>query len=127
VSESQREFIDLAFRMALISVAGVPNAGALVIDAPESSLDAVFVRRAADVLTRFASFGSDNRLLITSNLIDGDLIPELARQNGIRSARDARVVDLLKLAAPTAATRELGPEYRDVRNRLFRQARSLAS
>jgi len=39
-----------------------------VIDAPESSLDAVFVTRAADVLTRFAADGG-NRLLITSNLI----------------------------------------------------------
>ena len=60
VSESQREFIDLAFRMALMRVAGPERAGTLVIDAPESSLDAVFVTRAADVLT------PSGRLILTT-------------------------------------------------------------
>ncbi len=63
VSESQREFIDLAFRMALMSVAS-ERGSSLVMDAPESSLDAVFAPRAADVLTRFAK-PKGNRLLIT--------------------------------------------------------------
>ena len=35
VSESQREFIDLAFRMALIDVASNGRGGSLIIDAPE--------------------------------------------------------------------------------------------
>ena len=121
VSESQREFIDLAFRMALMSVAA-QNSGTLIIDAPESSLDAVFVRRAADVLSRFGN-QRENRLVITSNLIDGDLIPELVRRGRISSARDRRVVDLLRLATPTAATKLLHDEYVDVRRRLFARAR----
>lgn len=123
VSESQREFVDLAFRMTLMDVASNEGAGTLVIDAPESSLDAVFVTRAADVLTRFADPSRENRLVITSNLIEGDLIPELIRNAKIRSAGDARVVDLLELAEPTAATRELSKEYADVRTELFRRAR----
>ncbi len=126
VSESQREFIDLAFRMTLMQAVGDEPSGTLVIDAPESSLDAVFVKRAADVLTRFSTSGPSNRLLITSNLIEGDLIPELLRRNGITSAKDSRVVDLLKLAAPTAATRELASDYSRVRRDLFARAKSLA-
>lgn len=122
VSESQREFIDLSFRMALMQVA-TSFGGSLVIDAPESSLDAVFVSRAATVLTTFAEHG-ENRLVVTSNLIDGDLIPSLLRQSGIRSNRDRRVVDLLSIAASTAATRMLNDEYRSVRQRLFARARS---
>lgn len=120
VSESQREFIDLSFRMALMQVAS-SDGGSLVIDAPESSLDAVFVSRAAKVLTAFASQG-ENRLIVTSNLVDGDLIPTLLRRSGIRSSRDKRVVDLLKIAAPTAATIELDAEYRQVRRALFARA-----
>lgn len=121
VSESQREFIDLSFRMALMQVAAEFN-GSLVIDAPESSLDAVFVSRAAAVLTRFGEIGQ-NRLLITSNLVDGDLIPSLLRKSGIRTSRDKRVVDLLSIAAPTAATKQLDADYRRVRRDLFARAR----
>ena len=92
VSESQREFIDLAFRMTLMAVAAEDTGGSLVIDAPESSLDAVFVSRAAEVLAAFADPNSHNRLVITSNLIEGDLIPALVRSTKIRSAADPRVV-----------------------------------
>lgn len=122
VSESQREFIDLAFRMTLMTVGTTENVGSLVIDAPESSLDAVFVRRAARVLNRFAEPRRGNRLLITSNLIEGDLIPYLLRDAGITSGRDSRVVDLLSVAAPTAATKELHSEYTAVRRSLFQRA-----
>lgn len=122
VSESQREFIDLAFRMTLMTVGTTAHAGTLIIDAPESSLDAVFVRRAADVLIRFADGGPDNRLLVTSNLIDGDLIPNLLSKSGIRTARDRRVVDLLSLAAPTAATTQWHDDYARVRRSIFQRA-----
>jgi energy-coupling factor transporter ATP-binding protein EcfA2 len=122
VSESQREFIDLAFRMTLMTVGTTGHAGSLVIDAPESSLDAVFVRRAADVLNRFAVGSEGNCLLVTSNLTEGDLIPELLRKAGIKSARDHRVVDLLKMAAPTVATTQLSDEYSRVRAHIFQRA-----
>lgn len=126
VSESQREFIDLAFRMALMSAAS-DSGCTLVIDAPESSLDAVFVTRAADVLTRFAMRTNENRLVVTSNLVDGDLIPELMYKNEIKSSQDSRVVDLLQIAAPTAATKRLHADYAAVRRRLFERAKSLAN
>jgi len=122
VSESQREFIDLAFRMALIQVAGSGGIGSIVIDAPESSLDAVFVTRAADVLIRFSSYVG-NRLLITSNLVEGDLIPELIHKGDIESQTSNRVVDLLKVAAPTAATKKLKRDYEKVRSNLFKRAK----
>jgi peptidoglycan hydrolase CwlO-like protein len=125
VSESQREFIDLAFRMALTDVAGAAKGGSLVIDAPESSLDAVFVSRAADVLSRFAA-DATNRLLVTSNLVEGNLIPELLRNSGITSPSSKHVVDLLKVAAPTAATKSLKVQYAAVRSRIFREAQKNA-
>lgn len=121
VSESQREFIDLSFRMALIDVA-TANSGTIIIDAPESSLDAVFVGRAAEVLTRFAESAGDKRLLVTSNLIDGDLVPDLLARSGISSASSSRVVDLLQLAAPTAATTRMRDAYIEVRRRIFERA-----
>lgn len=120
VSESQREFIDLSFRMALVDAATAGN-GTIIIDAPESSLDAVFSRRAARVLTSFATSGKSKRLLVTSNLIDGNLIPELIVRNRIPSAASPRVVDLLSTAAPTAALDQMRQEYTTVRDQLFAQ------
>lgn len=97
VSESQREFIDLAFRMALMQVSSAtPDAATLVIDAPESSLDAVFSERATDVLARFGGSGNGNRLLITSNLTSGTLLPNLIRQSlSSREEAASRVINLL--------------------------------
>jgi hypothetical protein len=124
VSESQREFIDLAFRMALISTGAEGGVGSLVIDAPESSLDAVFVTRAARVLGRFAEPSRANRLIVTSNLIEGRLIPALLAAGGASDDPGAsRVVDLLTLAAPTAAVKQLSGEYAEVRDELLAKPR----
>src|SRR5438046_4376628 len=100
--------------MAFMEVASEAG-GTLIIDAPESSLDAVFVKQAATVLTRFGNVEAGNRLIVTSNLVDGDLIPELLRRSRIVSSRDRRVIDLLRIAAPTAATKRLHKEYAEVR------------
>lgn len=117
VSESQREFIDLSFRMALVSVASATASGSLVVDAPESSLDAVFVRRAAAVLSSFSEERKGNRLVVTSNILEGELIPLLLEGAGSDAA--SRVIDLLKVATPTAAVRELRDEYDAVMVRLL--------
>lgn len=118
VSESQREFIDLAFRMALIEASGGGNPGSLVMDAPESSLDAVFAERAVNVLKRFASPKRGNRLVITSNLIEGRLIPTLVT---LTPTGGDGIVNLFEIATPTAAVRENQEHYR----RLFRQLTSV--
>lgn len=123
VSESQREFIDLAFRMALVQVSSRQGNGSLVIDAPESSLDAVFVIRAAHVLSQFASRPEGNRLLITSNLVESSLIPDLIRKT-VDAGGGFVFVDLLSIAVPTAAVRELGAEYERVRDNLLHEAHS---
>ncbi len=114
VSESQREFIDLAFRMALVHVASPEGAATLIIDAPESSLDAVFVDRAARVLGQFAQSttgAAANRLIVTSNLGAGQLVPKLLQQ--VRSPGDPMgpVVDLFHAGVPTRAMVELQTEY----------------
>ncbi|MFI6788874.1 AAA family ATPase [Nonomuraea sp. NPDC050383] len=122
VSESQREFIDLAFRMALMNVAGEGGVGTLIVDAPESSLDAVFAPRAARVLTQFGNPESDNRVILTSNLVDGELIPTLLRNSRISSTEDPRVVDLIQIASPTAAITKLRDEYSVALQRIFDKA-----
>lgn len=103
VSESQREFIDLAFRMALIQVASPDRASTLAVDAPESSLDAVFVDKAAQVLSQFANSGTGSRLIITSNLGAGELVPQLLRAASDPGHRMDPLVDLFAAGVPTRA------------------------
>lgn len=122
VSESQREFIDLAFRMALVRVGSQSQTSTIIIDAPESSLDAVFVNRAAKVLASFANANSTNRLVVTSNLAAGNLIPSMlkAAENN-PPARFERIVDLFNSGVPTRAMISLRAEYQELRAELFKQ------
>ena len=83
------------------------------MDAPESSLDAVFAPRAAYVFSRFAEPTSDNRLIITSNLVEGQLIPSIMEAIPQKD-RVTRVVDLVEIAAPTVAVRERRSEYESI-------------
>ena len=122
VSESQREFIDISFRIALARVATSRHVTTLVMDAPESSLDAVFVRSAGRVLGTFSRREKENRLVVTSNLVDGDLIPYLLRVAADEGDRTPRVVDLLTIAAPTAAVRSHRSAYNSARDWLLERA-----
>jgi ABC-type nitrate/sulfonate/bicarbonate transport system ATPase subunit/predicted nucleic acid-binding Zn-ribbon protein len=120
VSESQREFIDLAFRMALVKVGSHSQSSTIIIDAPESSLDAVFVNRAADVLASFANSNRSNRLVVTSNLAAGKLIPAVLKAaESNPTARLERIVDLFNAGVPTRAMTELRTEYEALRKDLF--------
>lgn len=118
VSESQREFIDLAFRMALMRAAGEGSA-ALIVDTPESSLDAVFAKRAGKVLLRFAQ-DRENRVVVTSNLIEGSLLPTLIGGLADTPERGGRLVDLFEIAKPTAAVIGDKKEYDELREKLFK-------
>ena len=117
VSASQREFIDLSFRMALMRAAGTCAAG-IVIDTPESSLDAVFAKRAGDTLIAFGE-GGGNTVVVTSNLIEGSLLPSLIANIATTDERRRRLVDLFEVARPTAAVTAERREYDLLRKALF--------
>lgn len=119
VSESQREFIDLAFRMSLMKSSG-GGASGLVIDTPESSLDAVFAKRAGETLIRFGE-DAGNTVLITSNLIEGSLLPTLISAIAQTPEKGLRLIDLFEIAKPTAAVIADRDEYDALRRKLFEQ------
>ena len=120
VSQSQKEFIDLSFRMALVRVATQQEATSLVMDAPESSLDAVFEARATRILGAFGRPEAGNRLILTMNIVSGNIIPSLLR-TAVDNEHSERIVDLLNIAAPTAAVRSRSSEYENAKEGLLRQ------
>lgn len=122
VSESQREFIDLAFRMALMEASSEDQGMSLVIETPEASLDAVFMTRAADMFRSFAH--GDRSLVITSNLTSSVMIPALFGAATTDPAeieqRRKRILNLLDIAAPNAAIRHHKAAYQEFLERGLR-------
>lgn len=140
VSESQKEFIDLAFRMALLEVAAPEAPAMLILETPEASLDSVFIPRAADLLRRFAvrsGKGAATRLIASSNVnreqmipalfgaypdprFHGQVVDELPQPSPPTvpiNERVNHVLDLLQIAAPTRALDRFRKSYEDERNR----------
>ena len=120
VSLSQREYLDIAFRMAVMAVV-TSDASTLIIDGPETSLDAVFASRAGDLLASYARSGGDvgNRLLATCNVVNTPLIPTMLSDYARNGAREDRVINLMNLAAPTAALEHLKEEYQKAYQRIL--------
>ncbi len=111
VSESQRELIDLAFRLALVDVFG--GSCTFVMETPEASLDGVAMERVGRALSAFAMRG-DNRLVVTSNLTNAGIITALfdgTDPESNRNTRMQRVLNLLEVAAPNRALLEEGERY----------------
>ena len=57
VSESQRELIDLAFRLALIKLATEKASCTFMMETPEASLDELAMGRVGNALYKFANEG----------------------------------------------------------------------
>lgn len=123
VSESQREFIDLAFRMALIDATASPGTPAmLVIETPEASLDGFFIDEAGTMLR---SFGQDadrlgNVAIVTSNLSRQNLIGAalgFTREEKNWPTADEvrlRLINLLNISKENGALRESRPLYEKI-------------
>lgn len=79
VSESQREFIDLAFRLSLIDVVSGVNAPAMmVMETPEASLDSMFMHEISRLFRDFANMNNGKNILLAStNLNQSQMISSL--------------------------------------------------
>jgi len=107
VSLSQREYLDLIFRMVLIEVLG-ESSGTLVVDGPEGSLDAVFASRAGNLFARFAN--AKTNVILACNIVEGSFIPNTLGAFA-KSERRHRVINLIEQATPTQALTDLRPLY----------------
>ena len=115
VSESQKEFLDLAFRMTLLDMINNQGQKMLVIETPEASLDSWFMRRAADLMRSFAPEDSTapRKVIATSNLNGTEMIPALlglvdakGKISKLPSHRSNHFINLLELTPSPAALAE---------------------
>ncbi|HDS1321626.1 TPA: AAA family ATPase [Stenotrophomonas maltophilia] len=109
VSESQKEFLDLAFRMTLLDMIGADSGTMLIMETPEASLDSWFMERAALMIRKFAAEGGATKLIATSNVNGTSMIPDLlGLKDGERLAsKDShRLINLMTLAAEPGVLKE---------------------
>lgn len=123
VSESQKEFIDLAFRMAVLraySAAQHSDSSAMiVIETPESSLDSVFVENAGDMLRNWCAptQTGTNSVIASCNLNRENMISALLglhQTDGEKPSADEvrrHVLNLLEIAAENAALAQHREQY----------------
>ncbi|MES2497535.1 MAG: hypothetical protein V4618_15590 [Pseudomonadota bacterium] len=117
-SLSQREYLDIAFRMAMMECFGGDDS-ALVIDGPEGSVDVVFAERAGKMLANYADPSRPTadgakairQILVACNVVEGGFIPNFFGDHPSRADREQRTINLLEIATPTAALEALRPEY----------------
>ena len=80
LSESQRFFVDIALRMAIVTFVASDGKGILLVDTPEGSLDIAYESRAGEMFARFVANGY--QLMMTANINTSRLLRELAKRCG---------------------------------------------
>lgn len=114
LSESQRFFLDIALRMALVAEMfeqGSP--GVLYVDTPEGSLDIAYEARAGDMFGTYARDGYG--LIMTANINTSKLLERLAERCGRQLMTLERMTDWTPLSEVQADEEALFDEaYRDI-------------
>ena len=97
LSESQRFFVDIALRMALIQFTSPPLPTAcLLVDTPEGSLDIAYESRAGDMFAAFILQGYG--MLMTANINTSQLLIMLARRCGKKHMALCRMTSWARLS-----------------------------
>lgn len=119
VSESQRFFIDQAFRMAIIEYLQKNTKGFetfFITETPEGSLDYAYEIQVASMFKIFAKSG--NNIVFTSNLNDSRFLREIFRDLEKENI-ESRVLNLLYKGRVTRIHTNNMPNYDDIIKRIL--------
>lgn len=118
LSESQRFFVDIALRMAMVQFVSTSKGKAtLFIDTPEGSLDIAYENRAGDMLARFVN--NDHHIIMTANINSSRLVRSLAERCGRQKMTLCRMMDWAELSDVQIAEEKLfATAYKDFQKAL---------
>ncbi len=99
LSDAQRSFVDLAFRMAVLDVwhQVTKQTVTMIIETPEGAVDIAYMERVATMIRTFGEQG--HTLLITTNLNNEVFLPELMAAWPKRTRR-SHILNLLEVGSP---------------------------
>lgn len=99
LSDAQRSFVDLAFRMAVVDVwhQVTKETVTLIVETPEGAVDIAYMERVATMIRTFGQQG--HTLIITTNLNNEIFLPELMAA-WPKSERTDHILNLLEEGNP---------------------------
>lgn len=98
LSESQRIFVDLAFRLSILDY--FHQSSYLICETPDSTLDLMSEKKAVDTFNYFIDAG--NTLFLSANVRKSNLINELIR----RDSNNCNIINLFSLSSSTVSQAE---------------------
>lgn len=106
LSESQKFFLDIALRMALVQfMSNQQGRATLFVDTPEGSLDIAYESRAGNMLANFAKRGF--RIFMTANINSSHLLLSLASELGREKMHVCRMTSWTELSEVQIQEEEL--------------------
>jgi len=104
LSDAQRSFVDLAFRMAVVEVwhKQTHKTVTLFVETPEGAVDIAYMERVAKMLRTFGEQG--HTMVITTNLNNDIFLPEVMASR-TKAQRPAHVLNLLAEGNPRPVQR----------------------
>lgn len=115
LSESQRFFIDHAFRMSILTFF-YQTPTFYIVETPDSSLDLSYEQNAADVFLHFLK--KPNIVIVTSNLNNSSFVFFLANDSNIKFSM-VGLPDIAKKSAIQGANAKIQSIYNKIKNRII--------
>jgi len=99
LSDAQRSFVDLAFRMAVVDVWHqlTERTVTMVVETPEGAVDIAYMQRVATMIRTFGDQG--HTLVITTNLNNDIFLPEIMAK-WPKNERTAHILNLIEEGNP---------------------------
>lgn len=114
LSESQRFFIDHAFRMSILTFF-YQSPSFYIVETPDSSLDLSYEQNAAEVFLQFLK--KPNVVIVTSNLNNSSFVDYLTKDHQIRFSM-VGLLDIAKTTAIQEANEKIKSLYNDIKRRI---------
>lgn len=110
LSDAQRSFVDLAFRMAVIEVwhKTTKKTVTLFIETPEGAVDLAYMSRVARMVRTFGEQG--HTVIVTTNLNNDLFLPQLLASVEKRE-REGRILNMLALGRPRPVQQQALPRF----------------
>lgn len=110
LSDAQRSFVDLAFRMAVIDVwhQVTKKTVTMIVETPEGAVDIAYMERVATMIRTFGDQG--HTLIITTNLNNAIFLPQVMAR-WPKAERAEHILNLLDLGNPRPVQTAHKPEF----------------
>ncbi len=110
LSEAQRLFLDLAFRMAVLQIWAERSGkrALLLVEAPEGTVDMAYMVRVGEMI---AAFGADGHTIVVSTNLNNDAFLPAVLSKCPKGERQARILNLLSKGNPRAIQRSFSDAF----------------